>query len=333
MKGVVLALALLAGSVSASLFTPSVSAQKYMWEEFKAEHNKNYADAAEEASRFAVFVENLKIIDARNAADDGATHGLNKFSDMSQEEFKRSFLNYVPRGYENRTYDEVEPLAPGATVNKDWTGTLTTPVKNQGYCGSCWAFSATEQIESDYIRQHGSVQILSAQQVTSCAGEGSQGCNGGWTESGFDYAKGGLELDSDYPYTSGKAGVTGTCKTSSALFVVKTTGYTTVSGGKYFGKTNEAGMATYVGATGPLSICVDAETWSSYSGGVMSVCGQSVDHCVQAVGINTAAATPYWKVRNSWGVSWGEAGYIRLAYGKNTCALASDANYASTATY
>jgi hypothetical protein len=131
MKGVVLALALLAGSASARLFTSSESAQKYMWEEYKTEHQKNYADSAEEASRFAVFVENLKIIDDRNAADDGATHGLNKFSDMSQDEFKRTFLNYVPRGFENRTYAEIAPLAPGATVNKDWTGTMTTPVKNQ----------------------------------------------------------------------------------------------------------------------------------------------------------------------------------------------------------
>lgn len=169
--------------------------------------------------------------------------------------------------------------------------------------------------------------------MTSCSGEGAQGCNGGWTESAFDYAKGGLELNSNYPYTSGSAGVTGSCKATRSLFVVKTTSYHTVSGGQSFGKESESSMATYVGNTGPLSVCVDASSWSSYRSGVMTNCGKSVDHCVQAVGINTAATTPYWKVRNSWGVSWGESGYIRLSYGADTCAIASDANYATTANY
>ena len=88
-------------------------------------------------------------------------------------------------------------------------------------------------------------------------------------------------------------------------------------------------MATYVSETGPLSICVDAETWSSYTGGVMSVCGNSVDHCVQAVGVDTASG--YWKVRNSWGTSWGESGFIRLAYGANTCDITNDPTYVTMA--
>ena len=87
-------------------------------------------------------------------------------------------------------------------------------------------------------------------------------------------------------------------------------------------------MASYVGSTGPLSVCVDANSWSTYTGGIMSTCGTSVDHCVQAVGIDTSAG--YWKVRNSWGTSWGESGFIRLEYGSNTCEIASDANYATT---
>jgi len=87
-------------------------------------------------------------------------------------------------------------------------------------------------------------------------------------------------------------------------------------------------MASYVQSTGPLSVCLDANTWNSYTGGIMSVCGQSVDHCVQAVGVD-ASTGGYWKVRNSWGTSWGESGYIRLAYGKNTCAITNDPTYAS----
>ena len=215
---------------------------------------------------------------------------------------------------------------PGVSRNR--TGTYTTPVKDQGYCGSCWAFSATEQIESDYMRQVGKSYILSPQQVTSCTKYVfGGGCNGGQTENAFEYAEAGLETEASYPYTSGKAGVTGSCSSDSSKFVVKVTsaGYTTVSSSA----SGESKMASYVSATGPLSVCVDAETWSSYTGGIMSKCGTSVDHCVQAVGINTAGG--YWKVRNSWGTSWGESGFIRLSYGSNTCAIASDANYAATA--
>jgi C1A family cysteine protease len=206
----------------------------------------------------------------------------------------------------------------------------TTPVKNQGYCGSCWAFSAVEQIETDYWMASGNEAILSPQQVTSCD-KTAEGCNGGWTEHAYEYVirAGGIEGDSDYPYTSGTAGVTGSCKANAHYYVVSIGGYETVSSSA----SGETAMANYVAATGPLSICVDAETWSSYTGGVMSVCGQSVDHCVQAVGLDTTSATsPYWIVRNSWGVTWGNAGYIYLAYGKNTCNLASDATYVTGAT-
>jgi C1A family cysteine protease len=298
---------------------------------FKTEHAKRYATADEEAFRFTVFVQNLKIIDARNAEEEGsATHGITKFTDLTVDEFKRSHLNYVPHKHTNVTFDEIEPMAAGSTIVKDWTGILTTPVKDQGYCGSCWAFSATEQIESDFMRAGGAETILSPQQVNSCTSyflPNAGGCNGGKTENAYKYAEGGLELDADYPYTSGAAGVTGTCKTSSSLFVVKTTSYSTVSSSA----SGESAMATYVGSTGPLSVCVDASKWSSYTGGILSTCGTSVDHCVQAVGIDTTEG--YWKVRNSWGTSWGESGYIRLAYGANTCNIASDATYSTAVKY
>jgi len=211
--------------------------------------------------------------------------------------------------------------APDATMGLvDWSGKLTSAVKDQGYCGSCWAFSATEQIESDSIRTLGAktTDILSPEQITQCDST-SSGCNGGWTEHAYNYVKraGGIETEGDYPYTSSK-GVTGTCHEDKSKFKVKVNGYTTIKG--------EDKMATYVQSTGPLSVCVDANSWNSYTGGIMSVCGQSVDHCVQAVGVD-ASAKGYWKVRNSWNTNWGEAGYIRLAYGKNTCNIASDPTY------
>jgi C1A family cysteine protease len=198
----------------------------------------------------------------------------------------------------------------------------------QGYCGSCWAFSATEQIESDVMRTTLKTLILSPEQIVQCD-EKSWGCFGGATESAYAYVKtaGGLTTESDYPYTSDK-GVTGTCKPPApTAFAVGLTGFTTIPGATP--EATEENMAAYVQSVGPLSVCLDAATWNLYTGGIVTTCGKSVDHCVQAVGVDTTGVNPYWKVRNSWGMVWGESGYIRLAYGANTCAIATDPTYTS----
>jgi C1A family cysteine protease len=303
---------------SATLFSSNVEHQKFMWSQYKQEYAKEYT-SSEETTRFSHFVDNLKIIDERNKAENGsAFHGLTKFSDMSQEEFASKYLNAKPNP--NRASFKVAEIttAPKGTEVVDWSGVLTTPVKDQGYCGSCWAFSATEQIESDAMRTLGKTWLLSAEQITQCD-KTSFGCGGGWTEHAYDYVKkeGGLEQESDYPYTSSQ-GVTGTCHSDAKKEVVGVSGYTTING--------ESQMASYVESTGPLSVCLDANSWNSYRGGIMTQCGKQVDHCVQAVGVK-ASSDGYWKVRNSWGTSWGEDGYIRLAYGANTCAITSDPTY------
>jgi C1A family cysteine protease len=337
MSRIIVALALLFGSTAATTYTSSPTSQKYLWEQFKTEHSRTYATMKEEESRFTTFISTLKLIDARNAKEKAAggtaVHGITKFADLTQEEFAAHYLNYSPSdsaGMNATKATGLVPLDPKVGAAQDWTGTYTTPVKDQGYCGSCWAFSVTEQVESDWLRSGGDEKILSPQQVTSCTQyilPGVGGCNGGKPETGYTYAQGGLELEVDYPYTSGKAGVTGTCSADSSKFVVKTTSYTNVASSA----AEESVMGSYVAGTGPLSIVVDASEWSTYTGGILSSCGTSLDHAVQAVGIDTDEGS--WKVRNSWGTSWGESGFIRLSYGSNTCAIASDANYAGAATY
>jgi hypothetical protein len=304
---------------SAGLFTEDAHQQKFLWEGFKKEYNKEYDTMDVEMRRMQIFIDNLKMVDSRNAAEIAAggtaVHGITKFLDLSQLEFETKYLTSDPSMKAIGGNVAEITTAPSTTTGLvDWSGKLTTPVKDQAQCGSCWAFSATEQIESDAMRTLGVTTILSPEQIVQCDTT-SHGCNGGWTENAYNYVKkaGGLEYNSVYPYTSG-TGVTGTCKAAPSP-IIKVTGFTTVKG--------ESSMASYVQATGPLSVCLDANTWNSYTGGIMKACGTSVDHCVQAVGVD-ASSGGYWKVRNSWGTSWGESGYIRLAYGSNTCDITND---------
>lgn len=311
-------------TASAGIFPEDPAQQKALWETFKQQFRKNYKTMDEETTRFGHFLENVKAADRRNELEarngGSAVHGITILSDLSQAEFEANFLtaDVNMKTESERTYWTAEKPVDNTLGLVDWTGKYTTPVKDQGYCGSCWAFSATEQIESDAMRVLGISTHLSPEQVTQCT-TGAYGCNGGWTEKAYNYVKSvkGLVSETTYPYTS-YYGTTGSCKVDTSKAVVGITGYTTVNG--------ESNMASYVQQHGPLSVCLDASSWNSYTGGIMSTCGKSVDHCVQAVGVDTGS-TGYWKVRNSWGTKWGESGFIRLKYGQNTCAITNDPTY------
>jgi len=314
------------GATSATLSNSSPEALKEMFESFKQKFGRNYATMDEELTRFATFTENLKLVDERNAveraAGGSAEHGITQFSDMSQQEFADMFLTLdVTKKMGNATLTEVKPYE-GVETLVDWTGKYTTAVKNQGYCGSCWAFAASEQIEADAHRMLGYTGVLSPEQLVDCDTR-SSGCNGGWPEYAYDYVKrtGGIETEASYPYTA-YYGRSGTCQAASSKYVIKVTSYYTLG--------SESQMASYVKSTGTLSVCIDASTWNSYTGGIMSSCGTQVNHAVQAVGVDDSISG-YWKVRNSWGSTWGESGYIRLKYGANTCRIAYDPSYTSVA--
>jgi len=203
-----------------------------------------------------------------------------------------------------------------------------SPVKNQGQCGSCWAFSATEQIESNNFLKTGHLPILSPQQITSCDTiAGVQGCNGGYTSSAYDYVvKNGIESNKDYPYTSG-GGNSGTCDYTKADVDIHITGFNSISSSA----ADETKMATQIQQS-PISICLDATAFQTYTGGILGQgCGQQVDHCVQTVGIGTDSndGIQYWIVRNSWATSWGIDGYGYVQYGINACNIASTATTAN----
>jgi len=286
---------------------------------YKAQYNKVYS-AEEDAIRFENFKASLDRIATRNAAGSSATYGLNKFSDLSTEEFKIMYLGY--RQSEKRNVDVLTSDIE-APQTFDWRDkNMVTPVKNQEQCGSCWAFSVTENIESMYCmsKQMDCTQLapLSPQQIVDCD-QNDYGCDGGDPPTAYEYviSTGGLEDDSNYPYTAQD----GNCNFQQNEVAVS------ISSWQYATKDQDEGqMQTNMVAWGPLSICVDAEPWQDYTSGVMmaSDCGTSLDHCVQLVGYDMTAATPFWSVRNSWGADWGESGYIRLQYGQNTCGVAQE---------
>jgi len=295
-----------------------------MWDSYKRDFNKQYESSVEEQTRFKHFFANMKVADERNRMEQlnngTAVHGVTRFSDLSQQEFESRYLRTLPSAETLKLPISEFNGDPSSTLGLiDWTGKYTTAVKDQGYCGSCWAFSATEQIESDSMRTLGVTYLLSPEQITQCDTT-SGGCNGGWPSNAYNYVKkaGGIETDANYPYTSYN-GVTGSCKADSSKF-------TTVTVTASYQISGEANMASYVQTKGPLSICIDASAWNSYKSGIVTSCGTSIDHAVQVVGVDTASGG-YWKVRNSWGTGWGEAGYIRLSYGKNTCGISYAPTY------
>jgi len=312
--------------------TVSAAERAHWWDDFKAHHGRTYV-GDEDKRRFAIFEETLVTIAKRNLDGSLGSHFVNEFADLSHEEFRATHMGYKPKATTHGQQELALPLSTRVTTaSVDWRShspSVLTPVKNQGHCGSCWAFSATEQIETDVALSTGHLYTLSPQQITSCD-TSDGGCNGGNTETAYKYVeKAGLEAETSYPYTSGTTTKSGTCEYSSSKSVVSISGYSTVSS-CFLGICSEGKMLTQI-AKSPMSVCVDAETWQTYSSGVVGAsCGTSLDHCVQAVGYN--AEEGYWIVRNSWGTSWGQNGFIYVKEGSNACGIAKDVTIVSGAT-
>jgi len=312
-----------------------------LFEEFQKEFGKVYATDAERDYRFAVFVENLERADQRNALEGSdAMHGVTQFMDLTTEEFK-VVLGYSPSLRESLGVAEPTTQAvtcPSTDCNWATLGAVTA-VKNQGQCGSCWAFSATEATEtSHWFYTNGTnLPVLGPQQIVDCD-KTDHGCNGGDTTTAYGYlvSAGGEETEANYPYT----GKDGTCKFSSTKIDASISGYkwgiTPCDTPATFScdSQNETGLLSVVQYTGPMSICVDAEPWQTYKSGIMDTptCKHGyldLDHCVHLTGYGTDTGTKYWLVKNSWGTTWGEKGYIRLIYGKNMCGVADEVTYAN----
>lgn len=194
---------------------------------------------------------------------------------------------------------------------------MVTPVKDQGQCGSCWDFSATETMESVWAIAGNKLTQLSEQQTLDCDST-DYGCDGGWPYNAYAYiiSAGGVETEADYPYEA----VGGTCNFQSNEVAAKFSSWKYVIQDK-----DETKMQTYVYENSPVSVCVDAEIWQTYTSGVItqaSDCGTSIDHCVQVTGWQQMDGMAVWNVRNSWNTDWGVNGYIYVQIGSDNCAIA-----------
>ena len=293
---------------------------RYTYNDFVAEHSKQSSESAQ-----AVFETNLAKIHAHNALNLSWTAGVNQFADMTQAEFKSFYKGYqanMPVDERVSTAaPEILPATPESLADSvDWRtatgpkgGPVLTPVKNQGGCGSCWAFSATESIEADIAIETGKLPVLAPQEFVDCVPNpeqcgGTGGCQGATAELAFNYTMSkGQILDTEYKYT----GQTGSCKLDK---LPKPT-----FGIKNFVKLpiNEYAPLLAAVAKQPISISVDASKWQMYEGGVFTGCPVAktetvdIDHAVQLVGYGTDKL-PYFTVRNSWAEQWGEKGFIRI---------------------
>jgi len=294
---------------------------------FMRKYNKIYTDAAEFQQRFINYKASVVRAAEKTKKSPKATYGVTKFSDMTPEEFRSTVLMRKPIVPDNKPKTNAlkpKPL-PYVPETYDWRDHgAVTAVKDQGQCGSCWAFSVTENIESMWIlagKANNSIN-LAPQQIVDCD-TSDDGCEGGDPPTAYEYviSAGGMEPNADYPYTAED----GNCNFQKQDVVAK------ISNWQYATELySEEEIQANLLSWGPLSICVDAEAWQDYEGGVMTweECAwiNLLDHCVDLVGYNaTDSSNPYWIVRNSWNTNWGVEGYIYLEMWEDTCGMAHEA--------
>jgi len=291
------------------------------WREFKTKYNKQYKTHEIEEHRLSVFEENLARLSQLQSKDPLVRYGVTQFADLTPSEFKSSHLMRKPLSHKAHLSPVVEaPAALGGDLPATWdwrTKGVVGPIENEGQCGSTWAFSAVETFESTCAIAGWPLQDLSVQQVVDCDTY-DEGCNGGFPSYACNYIiQYGLETESEYPYVGENQNCTYnnksvvSCKMLSWLMVTTTF--------------DETAMQNFIYANSPVSVCVDAETFQFYTGGVIttaSECGTQIDHCLELVGWTVMDGVTAWIGRNQWGPQWGVSGYVFIEVGHNVCGIA-----------
>ena len=312
------------------------------FQNFMKAYNKTYNSNAELQYRMQTFQNNYQQLQGiLNTVNVTNTVGVTSLFDLTPQEFSKSFLNLnitimdliraqTPSGSLKETLDKQYALEASQNCSEslmsssmptsiDWrTRGALTPIRNQGKCGSCWAFSSVSNIQSSYFLKYGVLLNLSEQQLLDCNSL-SSGCNGGIMQQAYDYlmkySNGQVSL-ANYPYL----GYQSTCKASNFPALAQLSGYT------FAGTTNEVSIAQMLVNYGPLAVGINANYLQYYYGGIIdlpaSTCNPlGLNHAVNLVGYGVENGVNFWIVRNSWGTSWGENGYFRIARGKGTCGI------------
>jgi len=307
------------------------------WDSFKAVHSKTYTDPQEEKFRMKIYMENKLKVELHNSksalGNSSYLMKMNKYGDMLHHEF-RATMNGLRNVKHNGSRLLGATFIPAAHLDRpprtvDWRKHgAVTEVKDQGRCGSCWAFSATGALEGQHYRKTGVMVSLSEQNLVDCSGMfGNQGCNGGLPDNAFWYVKQnhGIDTEQSYPYE----GVDNKCRYSPVSKGATDFGFMDIQSG------NEVHLKQAVARVGPVSIGIDAshESFQFYGGGVYEEpdCDEgSIDHAVLVVGYgrDRRSGKLYWLVKNSWGEGWGDGGYIKMARNRNNmCGVASLASF------
>ncbi|KAE8574108.1 procathepsin L [Halyomorpha halys] len=303
------------------------------WEMFKISHGKRYKTATEEEFRRKIFYDNKQFIEDHNTNFEQGlvsfTLKMNHFGDLMNHEF-RTMMNTYKRTKEPRSGLRsyfVKSDSEELPESVDWREEgAVTPVKDQGRCGSCWAFSTTGALEGQHFRKTGELVSLSEQNLVDCSKEfGNDGCSGGLMIGAFEYiaANGGIDTEDSYPYEAKE----GECRFKMSEIGANATGAVEIPNG------DEEALKSAIATIGPISVAIDAgqTSFRFYDNGIYedSKCSpDGLDHGVLLVGYGSENGTDFWLVKNSWNTVWGEEGYIRIARNKeNMCGIASMASY------
>lgn len=300
------------------------------YKKWMAQYRRKYKDDAEKAHRFQVFKANAEFIDRSNAGGKKYVLGTNQFADLTSKEFAAMYTGLkkpaaapsgakqIPAGSKYQNFTRLDD-----DVQVDWRQQgAVTPVKNQGQCGCCWAFSAVGAMEGLIMITTGNLVSLSEQQILDCdESDGNQGCNGGYMDNAFQYVinNGGVTTEDAYPYSA----VQGTCQNIQPA--------ATISGFQDLPSGDENALANAV-ANQPVSVGVDggSSPFQFYQGGIYDGdgCGTDMNHAVTAIGYGADdQGSQYWILKNSWGTGWGQNGFMQLQMGVGACGISTMASY------
>ncbi|XP_076844522.1 cathepsin K-like [Brachyhypopomus gauderio] len=320
-------LTLVLGPLTTALGTATLDSE---WDSWKTTHRREYNGLGEEAVRRTIWEKNMRIIESHNQEYELGIHtyelGMNQFGDMTVEEIAEKMMG-LQMPIENNPMDTYVP----GTLEKlpksiDYRKLgYVSPVKNQGSCGSCWAFSSVGALEGQLVKTTGQLVELSPQNLVDCVTE-NEGCGGGYMTNAFNYVHVNRGIDSEvsYPYV----GTDQQCAYNKSGKAAECRGFKEVQKG------SERALMSAVAKVGPVSVGIDAmqSTFQFYKSGVYydpNCDKENINHAVLAVGYGiTPKGKKYWIVKNSWGEEWGKKGYILMARNRNNaCGIANLASF------